>query len=438
MPDTVELDHHKPTSLRGIAKTASRDKHHRFENLASSLTPEFLKLGWQKLNKRASAGVDKVTASEYSKELDENLRRLSERLKNKRYKAKLVKRKYIPKENGKKRPLGIPALEDKIVQSACSLLLTQIYEQDFLDTSYGYRPGRDAKQAINELTYNLQYGVYGYVVEADVKGFFDNIDHDWLLKMMSQRIADKVFLQLIEKWLKAGILEPEGLVIHPETGTPQGGIVSPMLANIYLHYVLDIWFEKRVKTQSGGRMYICRYADDWVCAFQYQEDAQRFYDGLPERLEMFNLSVEPSKTKKLRFSRFHPNRAQTFVFLGFEIYWFVDRKGNPRVMRRTASHKQQGALRRITDWIKKARHLPKRTFFKALNRRLVGHYNYYGLRGNSQSIWRYYHDVIGVSFKWLNRRSQRKSFSWSKFNNLLKLVGVAKPRITQIRREAYC
>lgn len=195
MPGTAELDYHKPTSLRGIAKTASFNKQHRFRNLASSLTPEFLKRGWHRLNKQAASGVDKITAADDVKDRDDNLHRLSAKLKSKQYKAKLVKRKYIPKDNGKERPLGIPALEDKIIQSACSLLLNAIYEQDFLDMSDGYRPQRDAKQAVSELTFQLQYGVYGYVVEADIKGFFDNIDHDWRLKMMALRIDDKVFLE---------------------------------------------------------------------------------------------------------------------------------------------------------------------------------------------------------------------------------------------------
>ena len=434
MPDIVELEQRKPTSLRGIAKTARNNKKHRFKNLACSLTPDFLKRGWDRMNKNAASGVDNITAKDYAKDLNENLQRLSDRLKSNRYKAKLVKRKYIPKENGKERPLGIPALEDKIVQSACALLLAAIYEQDFLDMSYGYRPERDAKLAVSELTFQLQYGVYGYVVEADIKGFFDNIDHDWLLKMMALRIGDKAFLRLITKWLKAGVLEPDGLIIHPETGTPQGGIVSPILANIYLHYALDLWFEQVVKKHCDGRAIICRYADDWVCAFQFHRDAERFYEVMPKRLEKFNLAVEPSKTKKLKFSRFHPSMTSTFIFLGFEFYWFTDRTGQPRMMKRTAQKKLQGAIQRITLWIKKARHLPKRTFFKALNRRLIGHYNYYGMRGNSRSIWQFYDVVIERCFKWLNRRSQRKSFTWVKFKDLVKYVGIAKPRITQQRQ----
>jgi len=236
MPDTAGSGKHKQTSLWGIARTARFNKGHRFRNLYGSLTQESLLRAWNGLNKNAASGVDKVTVEEYGQDLYGNLSRLSEKLKNKKYKAKLVRRKYIPKENGKERPLGIPALEDKIVQGAVVEVLNTIYEQDFLDFSYGYRPKRSGKEASGDLVFQLQYGKYGYVVEADIKGFFNNIDHDWLLKMLVLRINDKAFIHLIRKWLKAGILEPDGEVINPETGTPQGGIVSPVLANIYLHY----------------------------------------------------------------------------------------------------------------------------------------------------------------------------------------------------------
>lgn len=431
MPNNVGSGTHEPTSLRGIALTASLNKTHRFQNLYGELTLELLLTAWTRINKDAASGVDKMTAEEYRYDLMGNIASLAQRVKEKTYKAKLVRRTYIPKENGKKRPLGIPALEDKIVQRAVAMLLDAIYEQEFLDVSYGYRANKSANDAVGDLTFQLQYGTYGYVVEADIQGFFDTIDHDWLLKMLALRIDDTAFLHLIRKWLKAGILEPDGMVKHPDTGTPQGGIVSPVLANIYLHYALDLWFERVVTRRCDGEAILCRYADDWVCAFRYQRDAEWFYTALPTRLETFGLKVEPSKTQILRFSRFHPGMERRFSFLGFEFFWFPDRKNVPRVMRRTARKKLQAAVKRMKEWMRLNRHKKTRWFLSALNTKLQGHYQYYGVRGNSQSLWRFFEEVKEVCFTWLNRRSQRKSYSWGAFKRLLSYIPLAKPRITE-------
>ncbi len=436
MPDTAGSDFHVQTSLRGIVKTASLNKQHRFRDLYRLLNTEMLHLAWKGLNKASAIADRDITVGEYKADLDDNLSRLADRLRHKRYRAKLVRRKYITKENGKKRPLGIPALEDKIVQKAVAMILQAIYEPDFLECSYGYRPFKGAKDAVSDLTFQLQFGAFGYIVEADIKGFFDNIDHDHLLGMLKTRINDRAFLRLIQKWLKAGILEPEGYVKHPVTGTPQGGIVSPILSNLYLHTVLDRWFQRVVKPRLKGRAIICRYADDWVCAFQYRNDARRFFSVLPKRLGRFGLEVEPTKTKILRFSRFHPSRkrGRTFTFLGFEFYWFKDRSGTPRAMRRTAPKKQQGAFRRMKAWLKAARHLPKKLFFTSLKRKLVGHYNYYYVRGNSRAVWSFYSETIKYAKKWLNRRSQRKSCNWEKFLRMLEQAGIPKPRPTEKKR----
>jgi len=435
MPDTVGLEQHEPTSLWGIANKAKADKQHRFRDLYRCLTAELLLDCWGDLNKDAASGVDKVTAEMYAENLHTNIGVLAERLKSKRYRAKLVRRCYIPKENGKERPLGIPALEDKLVQAACTRLLTAIYEQDFLACSHAYRPNRSAKDAVLDLTFDLQYGTYGYLVEADIKGFYDHLDHDKLLEMLSLRIDDRAFLNLIRKWLKAGILDTDGQIIHPETGVPQGGIVSPVLSNAYLHYVLDQWFEEVVKPHCKGEALLCRYADDWVCAFRYREDAERFYRVLPKRLEKFNLEVAPDKTNLLRFSRFHPSMKRRFTFLGFEFFWKMDRQEIPRVMRRTSRKKLQGACRRIKEWIKLNRHLREREFFKDLNSRLRGHYQYYGIRGNSESLYRFFNWAKGCVFKWLNRRGgKRRSFTGEKFTQLLDRVRIAKPRITETSR----
>jgi RNA-directed DNA polymerase len=435
MPDTVGPEKHKPTSLLGIANKARVDKHHRFRDLYRCLDAELLLACWHDLNKDAASGVDQVTAEAYAGNLQGNIEALAQRLRAKRYRAKLVRRCYIPKENGKERPLGIPALEDKLVQLACAKLLTAIYEQDFLDCSYGYRPGRGALDAVRDLTFDLQYGTYGYVVEVDVKGFFDHLDHAWLVDMLRVRIDDRAFLRLIRKWLKAGVLETDGHVVHPEAGTPQGGTVSPVLANAYLHYALDLWFAKVVKAHCRGETLLCRYADDWVCAFRYQDDAERFYRVLPKRLAKFNLQVAPEKTRLLRFSRFHPSMQRRFTFLGFEFFWRPDRHGVPRVMRRTARKKLQAACQRIKEWIKQHRHLPGREFFQRLNTRLRGHYNYYGVRGNSRSLHRFFNWAMDCTFKWLNRRGgKRRSYTWEQFIQILDRVKIARPHTTEVRR----
>lgn len=432
MPDTVGLESHEPTSLRGIAKRARACKDHRFQDLYRCLDADLLLDCWDDLNKNAASGVDRVTAWEYEQDLITNIQELARRLKTKRYRTKLVRRCYIPKDTGGHRPLGIPALEDKLVQLACAKLLTAIYEQDFLPVSYGYRPGRGAREAVTDLGFNLQYSKFGYIVEADIQGFFDTIDHDWLLEMLSRRIDDQAFLHLIRKWLKAGILDTDGQVLHPVTGTPQGGIVSPILANVYLHHVLDLWFERVVKPRCRGQALLIRYADDYVCAFRYRSDAERFYGVLPKRLARFGLQVAPEKTRTVRFSRFHPGLPRRFAFLGFELYWHRDRRGDLRVLKRTARKRLRHAKQRIQRWIKANRHLPGREFIKGLNRRLVGHYNYFGIRSNEQGLGSFFSHVIRCAFKWLNRRGgKRRSFTWAQFKVALKRLGVALPRIVE-------
>jgi len=436
MPDTVGLEQHETTSLGAIAKRASACKDHRFQDLYRLLDANLLLGCWDDLNKDAASGVDGVTAQDYEQELVANLQSLAERLKRKCYRARLVRRCYIPKDNGADRPLGIPALEDKLVQLACAKVLTAIYEQDFLPVSYGYRPGRSAKEAVKDLGFNLQYGKFGHVVEADIKGFFDHLDHDWLLEMLRLRIDDKAFLALIRQWLKAGILDTDGQILHPVTGSPQGGIVSPILANVYLHYALDLWFDRVVLPRCHGQALLVRYADDYACAFQYRNDAQRFYRAMPQRLEKFGLQVAPEKTRILRFSRFHPGLCRRFAFLGFELYWNRDRRGDLRVMKRTARKKLRHAKQRIKLWIKANRHLAGRQFVLGLNRRLVGHYNYFGLRSNEQALGSFYHWTIECAFKWLNRRGgKRRSFTWAAFNVALKRLGVALPRIVEKPRQ---
>lgn len=415
-----------PTSLWGIANKAARNKSHRFRNLSNLLTVEFLLACWPYVNKRAAAGVDRMTASDYAQNLAANVEHLQTSVQGGGYRAKCVLRKYIPKLNGKLRPLGIPAIADKLLQTAVAKILEAIYEQDFLPCSYGYRPGTGAHRAIRDLSATLRTGRYAVIVEADIKGFFDHIDHDVLLELLRRRIDDKPLLNLIRRWLKAGILETDGRVIHPATGTPQGGIVSPILANVYLHYALDVWFEETVKRHCRGEAVLCRYADDFVCAFVYAQDAQRFYEVLSKRLAKFGLEVAPEKTQQLPFQRGVKAR---FTFLGFEFYWGRNRFGRTVLQRRTDRKKYRAALAGFKAWCRENCRLPKPLLFAKLNRKLRGYWNYYGIRGNYESLNDFFHHAKRSLFKWLNRRSQRRSYTWTGFAALLKDFNIARPRI---------
>jgi len=419
------------TSLRGIANKAAKQRKHRFGNLYELLNEENLRWCWQFLRKEAAPGIDKVDYAEYRSELDSNIHDLVDRLKGKRYRARLVRRHYIPKPNGKLRPLGIPTTEDKLLQLAVAKILEAVYEQDFLDCSYGYRPGRSPRDAVKALTDELQYGRFCWVVEADIKGFFDNIDHDWMVQMLEERIDDKPFLHLIRKWLKAGILDTDGEVIHPATGTPQGGIVSPILANLYLHYVLDLWFEKKIKPVCQGSALLIRFADDFVCAFQYQKDAEHFLEELGIRLGKFGLETAPDKTRLMRFCRYDLPESGRFDFLGFEFRWAEGRKGGRFVKRRTSRKKLRASIANFTDWIKKGRHQQTGRIFSTLNSKYRGYWNYYGVIGNSASLWRFFYITQRLLFKWLNRRSQRRSYTWDGFTALVNYFRVERPRITE-------
>jgi len=425
------------TSLQGIAAKAARDKTCRFRSLTRMLTVSFLLWCWRFVNKNAAAGVDKVSATEYEAELLTNVEDLVEQLKGNRYKAKLVKRQYIPKDSGKLRPLGIPAVSDKLLQTGAKFILEAIYEQDFLPCSYGYRPKIGATNALEDLNQELRTGQYHYIVEADIKGYFDNIDHKILVDMLNLRCDDKSFIRLIQKWLKAGILDTDGKVICPATGTPQGGIVSPVLANIYLHYALDTWFEQVVKPQSVGKAYLCRYADDFVCAFTNKYDAERFYNELGNRLAMFKLQLAEDKTHIIQFSRFQKKDKTHFDFLGFEFRWGRSRFNKIVLKRRTSPKKLRGAIVNFANWCRKNCHQRVSILFRDINRKLRGYYNYYGLAGNSKALGSFFYGVKITLLKWLNRRSQRKSYTWQAFNDLMKHFNLAKPRIikrpTQLR-----
>lgn len=419
------------TSLRGIANKARRDKKYRFRDLYRLLNEENLLDSWRFLNRKAASGIDRTTARDYEENLQVNIRDLVARLKGKRYRAKLVRRVYIPKSNGKLRPLGIPAVEDKLVQLAVARILNAIYEQDFLPVSFGYRPRVGAQEAVKALNSTLYWGKFSYVVDADIKGFFDNIDHEWLIKMIEQRVDDRAFIGLIRKWLRAGVLTPEGQVENPLTGTPQGGIVSPILANIYLHYVLDLWFEKVVKPRCKGEAYLCRYADDFIAAFRYKRDAELFYEALVKRLGKFGLEVAEGKTRILRFTRFRKEEGAWFEFLGFEFRWGVDRKGRDTIKRRTSRERFRKSLKNFTGWCRESRNFRLKKLFWVLNAKLRGYYNYYGVIGNYKSLAQFFYQAKRILYKWLNRRSQKRSFNYAEFSELLMRYRIEKPRITE-------
>ncbi len=404
------------TSLRGIANKAKEKPEYRFRNLYGMIDEELLRLAWRLLNKKAAPGVDQVTAQEYEKNLKANLDDLIGRLIRGGYRAKLVRRTLIPKGDGATRALGIPVLEDRLLQKAVSILLEAVYEPTFLDCSFGYRPGRDAKMAVKELRDELNFGGLHYVVEADIKGFFDNLDHDQLIKMLEYRIDDQKLIRLIRKWLNAGILDPAGKVINPLTGTPQGGIVSPILANVYLHYGLDQWVEQVVGKQIKGKLKYVRYADDYVCAFSLKSDAERFYRNLGKRLAKFNLTVAEEKTRMISFSPYIKESGR-FDFLGFEMSWGRSRRGHKTVRRRTAKKKLLKTLKTLTEWLKQNRSRTLDEFIAHVNKKLRGHYEYFGVIGNYARMSMYRHTVIKLLFKWLNRRSQKRSWTWPEFTN---------------------
>jgi RNA-directed DNA polymerase len=419
------------TSLQGISTKARLNKKHRFKDLYGMLTERFLTESWFELNRKSAPGYDRVTATEYSADLQNNIENLVTTLKEKRYRAKLVRRKDIPKGNGKTRSLGIPTIEDKLLQKSVARILNAIYEQDFLQSSFGYRPKIGAGDAVQNVTTNLQRRKFSYIIDADIKGFFNNINHEWLIKMLEQRIDDKAFIRLIRKWLKAGILTPENQVMHPVAGTPQGGIVSPILANIYLHYALDLWFEKVVIPRCEGEAYLCRYADDFIVAFQYGRDVDKFYKVLGDRLKKFGLELSEEKTKVVRFTRFRKDSGATFEFLGFEFRWGVDRNGKDLVKRRTSRTKLRSSLKNFKEWCRESRNFRLKKIFSLLNAKLRGYYNYYGIIGNSDSLNEFFWKAMRILYKWLNRRSQRKSFNYKGFSETLKHFQIEKPRITQ-------
>jgi group II intron reverse transcriptase/maturase len=423
------------TSLIDIERKSTKEPKHRFGNLYGLLNRWNLSETYRELNKQAASGVDGVSVKAFKNQLATETIKLEESLRRGSYRTKLVKRVYIDKANGKKRPLGIPVVRDRLLQSACSRILTSIYEPKFMEYSFGYRKSRGAKVAVEYLSKKLNFSRVGYVLEMDIKGFFDNMDHNWMIKMLELHIEDRKYIKLIEKWLKSKILNPDGTVEISGKGTPQGGVISPVLANIYLHYVLDLWFEKKVKPHMKGEMIICRYADDTVCTFQYKDDAERVKRSLERRLAKFGLELSKEKTKLTKFTRFNKRESGSFDFLGFTFRWATSRNGKDIISHKTRVQKSRSTIKEIGKWIRASRNLRMNKFFKGLNDKLRGHYNYFGVVGNMESLQRVGKAVKRHTYKWLNRRSQKKSFNWRVFEQVWKRYEMVKPFINRSNQQ---
>ena len=415
-----------PTSLRGIANKARREPTYRVRNLYGRLNEAFLHESWRWVRKNAASGGDRVSAHAYARELTANIRGLGGRRKQKRSRAKWVRRQWIPKGKDTRRPLGIPVVEDTLRQRAGARSLTAIFEQDFLRCSDGYRPHVGAREAGDKLTVKLQFGEDPHVVEGDLENCFGTIDHAWLLRMLEQRIDDRPFGRLSRKWLKAGVLETEGQGTHPATGTPQGGVVSPVLANISLHSVLDVWVHRRVAKRGRGEACLIRYADDLVGAFERADEADRFRGELGERVGKFGLRMSPATTRRLPCPRTGEG-TEAFDFLGVEFRWGRDRQGRPHLQRRTARKSLRASLQRYTEWCRTNRHRRMSDLFRELDQKLGGDYRYFGIYGNSPSLWQFHRQAMRILFKWLNRRSQPRSYTWPGFRDLVRHFGVPPP-----------
>jgi len=420
----------------------------KVRNLASNMNKGTLLAIHTKMDGRKAVGVDGVRKEDYAENLMDNLDNLVARLKHESYKPNDSRRVYIEKPgSSKKRPLGISCYEDKLVETNVAQLLEIVYEPIFKDFSYGFRPGRNCHQAIRKVIDEVQHRKVSYVVEADIRSFFDTLDHDWLIKFLEHDIADRKFVDIVRKELKAGIME-EGKHLDKERGTPQGGCASAVLANVYLHYVLDNWFTWEVrKGMYRGEAYLTRYADDFVAGFQYREDAERFYGLLGERMAQFGLALAEEKTRILEFGRFAAqnqkrrgkSRPETFNFLGFTFYCAATRKGYFCVKVMTDRKKMSSKLKKLKAWLMENRYRKKpHEMVAKLNKSLVGYYGYYAVSDNMTSVRKFRNEVIKLLFRWLNRRSQRKSFNWNEFNEFIARVPIAEPRLKHRLYESAC
>lgn len=436
------------TKLQRIAELARQQPSVALTTLAHHIDLEWLTEAYRRTRKDGATGVDRQTAEQYARDLEGNLQRLLDRFKAGTYVAPPVRRVHLPKEDGRTRPIGIPTFEDKVLQRAVLMVLEAVYEQAFLDGSYGFRPGRSAHQALEALWRGLRGRGGGWVVEVDIQGFFDTLDHGHLRRFLDQRVRDGVLRRAIDKWLKAGVLE-EGRLRHPELGTPQGGVISPLLANVYLHVVLDEWFEREVKPRLTGPAFAIRYADDFVLVFASEADARRVLAVLPKRFGKYGLTLHPEKTRLVDFRR--PDRRDppgssrrgqrpgTFDLLGFTHHWGRSWRGGWVVTRRTMRRRFSRAIQAVARWCRAHRHNPVTAQHRALVRKLQGHYAYYGITGNARALQRFLDEVAHVWRAWLDRRSQRARMAWPTFTRLLRHYPLPPARVVHSiyrRREA--
>lgn len=415
------------TRTERIAKLAKQMPGAVIKTLAHHMDVTWLREAYRRTRKDGATGIDGQSAEEYSKELEQNLQLLLERAKSGAYRAPAVRRVHIPKSGGQTRPLGIPTFEDKVLQRGVAMLMGAVYEQDFLDCSYGFRPGRNAHQALGKLRDAMMEMGGGWALEVDIRKYFDSIDHEQLRTVLSQRIGDGVVLRLIGKWLNAGVME-RGALSYPEAGTPQGGVISPMLANIFLHTVLDTWFENVVRPRLRGRAELVRFADDFVIAFEQEDDARRVHAVLPKRFEKYGLELHPEKTRLVPFRRPPSSKdddgttggseRDTFDLLGFTLYWARSERGYWVIQLQTARSRLTRTLHNLSDWCRRNRHQPLSDQWRRICRAIGGHFAYFGVVGNNGSLIALRHAAYRIWRSWLNRRSQRARVTWAKMRQI--------------------
>lgn len=423
------------TKLERISQLSRENPDMVFTSIGHLINKEFLKLCHEKMDGKKAVGIDGVTKEEYGEELDSNLDALVERLKKKAYHPKPARRVEIPKDNGKTRPLSIYCYEDKLVQQALKEVLEAVFEPHFYDEMMGFRPNRSCHMALRKLNTMLVAEKTGYVLDADIVGFFTHMNHDWIIRFIESKIKDPNIIRLVRRMLKAGTIE-DYVLTDTEEGSGQGSVCSPIISNIYMHYVLVWWFKEVAAPQMRGYCGLIAYADDFVACFQYKEDAERFYKRLVHRMEHFGLSLEKEKSRLIKFGRFAQEdarltgrKADTFTFLGFTHYCAKSRNGKFRVKRKTAKKKFSKKSKEVYQLIKSMRIRPVQEIIKKLNQILVGYYHYYGITDNSRGISAFYHHVYRSLFYWLNRRSQKTSYTWEGFKEMLKVYPLAQPRI---------